>query len=231
MNKRILISLFFIFTLLLSFGVVSASDLSSQNELNAENSAYAVSGFNEDLLSENNVLPTNELNEESSAYLILDNDADNENIYVGELVTWIITAENKGPDTANNTKVYDQLPDGLQYLYHNSNKGSFNPNSGIWDIGDLKVEDGEVFLFITCKAISSGEKVNKAWITSDTKNLNNETFEEEEMDVFDYENENNKNEYKNNVIKESSVLKSAGNPLFLIFISLLLIFPNFKIKK
>ena len=90
----------------------------------------------------------------------------------------------------------------------------------------MNVEDGEVSLFITCKAISSGEKVNKAWITSDTKNLNNETFEEEEMDVFDYENE-----YHNNVIKESSVLKSAGNPLFLIFISLLLIFTNFKIRK
>ena len=48
--------------------------------------------------------------------MILDNDADNENIYVGELVTWIVTAENKGPDTAKNTKVFDQLPDGLQYL-------------------------------------------------------------------------------------------------------------------
>ena len=30
MNKRILISLFFIFAILLSFGVVSASDLSSK---------------------------------------------------------------------------------------------------------------------------------------------------------------------------------------------------------
>ena len=158
--------------------------------------------------------------------MILDNDADNENIFVCELVTWIITAENKGPDTAKNTKVYDQLPDGLQYLYYSSTKGIFNPETGIWDIGDLNVEDGEVSLFITCKAISSGEKVNKAWITTDTKNLNNETFEEEEMDVFDYENE-----YHNNVIKESSVLKSAGNPLFLIFISLLLIFTNFKIRK
>ena len=227
MNKRILIFLFFIFAILLSFGVVSASDLSSENELNAEDSAYAVhSDINEDSSSENDVFPTNESNEESSAYLILDNDADNENIFVCELVTWIITAENKGPDTAKNTKVYDQLPDGLQYLYYSSTKGIFNPETGIWDIGDLNVEDGEVSLFITCKAISSGEKVNKAWITTDTKNLNNETFEEEEMDVFDYENE-----YHNNVIKESSVLKSAGNPLFLIFISLLLIFTNFKIRK
>ena len=227
MKKRILISLFFIFSLLLSFGVVSASDLSSENELTAEDSKHIIDiDFNEDSQSENDVFPTNELNEESSAYLILDNDADNENIYVGELVTWIITAENKGPDTAKNSKVYDQLPEGLQYLYHSSTKGLFDPETGIWDIGDLKVEDGEVSLFITCKAISTGEKINKAWITSDTKNLNNETFEEEEMDVFDYENE-----YHKNVIKESSVLKSAGNPLFLIFMSLLLIFTNFRIRK
>lgn len=219
MKKRIFISLFFIFLLFLSFGVVSAEDLNETQSFEL-NDVETIATYNSS--------PVNELNndEESGAYLILDNDADNENIYVGELVTWIITAENKGPDTAKNTKVYDQLPEGLQYLYHSSTKGLFNPETGIWDIGDLKVEDGEVSLFITCKAISAGEKVNKAWITSDTKNLNNETFEEEEMDVFDYEYE-----YHKNVIKESSVLKSAGNPLFLIFISLLLIFTNFKIRK
>jgi uncharacterized repeat protein (TIGR01451 family) len=34
---------------------------------------------------------------------VLDNDADKEDIVVGEEVTWIITASNLGQDTAKNT--------------------------------------------------------------------------------------------------------------------------------
>ena len=41
----------------------------------------------------------------------------------------------------------------------------------------------EVSLYITCKAITVGEKINKATLTSDTFNLNNESYEGEEIDV------------------------------------------------
>jgi hypothetical protein len=37
---------------------------------------------------------------QSQSYLILDNDADIENIYIGDYVTWIVSVINKGPDTA-----------------------------------------------------------------------------------------------------------------------------------
>ena len=222
MNKRIFILIFFVFTLFLSFGAVSAVDL-NESQAPETNDVEAITIQNSADSSS-----VNELNEESGAYLILDNDADIENIYVGDLVTWILSAENSGPDIAQNTKIYDELPDGLQYLYHSSTKGVFNPETGIWDIGDLTVEEGPVYLFITCKAISVGEKVNKAWIMSDTKNLNNETFEEEEIDVFDYDYE-----YKNQdpVKNEVSVLKSAGNPIFLTIMCLFLIFTGFRVKK
>ena len=40
----------------------------------------------------------------SSAQLELDNDADKENINLGDEVTWIVTAQNFGPDTAKNLK-------------------------------------------------------------------------------------------------------------------------------
>ena len=83
-------------------------------------------------------------------------------------------------------------------------------------------------MHITCKAITSGEKVNKAWITSDTKNLNNETFEEEEIVVFDYEIEDKNHD---NIKNEVSILKSAGNPVFLILMCLFLIFTNVRVRK
>ncbi len=221
MNKRIFISLFVLFALL-SLSVASANDLNESQTLESNDAEITATPNSGNLDSEN------KLNEESGAYLVLDNDADIENIYVGEQITWILTAENLGPDIAKNTKIYDKLPEGLQYLYHTSTKGVFNPQTGIWDIGDLKIEDGEVSLFITCKAITSGEKVNKAWITSDTKNLNNETFEEEEIDVFDYEIEDKNYD---NIKNEVSILKSAGNPVFLILMCLFLIFTNVRVKK
>ena len=152
-------------------------------------------------------------NEDSSAYLILDNDADKENVHIGEYVTWIVSVINTGPGIAKNLKVLDQIPDGLKYIKHTTTKGTFDPKTGIWDIGDLSVDD-EVFLYITTMAVSVGEKINKANLTCDTVNLNNETYEEEEIDVV----ENTKD--SNDVVYENT-LKSTGNPLMLVILSLL----------
>ena len=218
MNKRIFISLFLLFAFL-SLSAVSASDLNESQTLESNDVEITVA-------QDSNVLSSQ--NELSGAFLMIDNDADTENVYVGELVTWTLTADNLGPHIAKNTKVYNQLPEGLQYLYHSSTKGVFDPQTGIWDIGDLKSEDGPVYLHITCKAITSGEKVNKAWITSDTKNLNIKDYEEEEMDVLDYENI-----YENhdNIKNEVPILKSAGNPVFLILMCLFLIFTNVVVRR
>lgn len=151
---------------------------------------------------------------DSSAYLILDNDADKENVHIGEYVTWIVSVINTGPGIAKNLKVLDQIPDGLKYIKHTTTKGTFDPKTGIWDIGDLSVDDDEVFLYITTLAVSVGEKINKANLTCDTVNLNNHTYEEEEIDVV----ENSKD--SNSVINENT-LKSTGNPLILVILSLL----------
>ena len=218
MNKRIFISLFLLFAFL-SLSAVSASDLNESQTLESNDVEITAA-------QDSNVLSSQ--NELSGAFLMIDNDAGTENVYVGELVTWTLTADNLGPHIAKNTKVYNQLPEGLQYLYHSSTKGVFDPQTGIWDIDDLKSEDGPVYLHITCKAITSGEKVNKAWITSDTKNLNIKDYEEEEMDVLDYENE-----YENhdNIKNEVPILKSAGNPVFLILMCLFLIFTNVVVRR
>ena len=71
-----------------------------------------------------------------------------------------------------------------------------------------------MFLYITTLAVSVGEKINKANLTCDTVNLNNDTYEEEEIDVV----ENSKD--SNEVIYENT-LKSTGNPLMLVILSLL----------
>lgn len=190
-RKIFLILLIFIF----SIGVVSAAD-------------------NETLPVENTDSPVLE-DSSSGAFLVLDNDADKENIHVGEEVTWEVTVQNLGPEVSVNTKVHDVIPEGLEYLSHSASKGVFNPQTGIWDIGDLTVDDGQVTLYITCKAITVGEKINKATLTSDTFNLNNKSYEEEEIDVLDDDSDHEK--VKKQMISD---IYNTGNPLFLMLISL-----------
>ena len=222
---------------LLSLSCVNANDSNSTDVVLevtddiSQESNLELSDDNEDVLeitSDENVLETaadedilssNESNgkTDSSAYLVLDNDANIENVYVGDYVVWIVSVINKGPDIAKNVKVYDQLPDGMEYIKHTATKGTFNPKTGIWNIGNLSAEDGEVFLNITVKALSVGEKINKANLTTDSINLNNESYEEEEIDVLEPDDDNDSD-------KVAKSLYSTGNPLALVLISLFIIF-------
>lgn len=205
LNMKKLNMVFIFIVLFFSIGFVSANDVNQTLENNPEPIAA-------DSVQVNDAADSNIT---KSAYLVLDNDADNENIHIGDYVTWTVSVQNLGPDIAQNTKVYDELPEGLKYCYHKLTKGIFNPQTGIWDIGDLKVEDGEVVLNITCIAVTAGEKINKVWLTSDTLNLNDETFEEEEIDVLEFDYDTDKN-----VKKEIIDRNSTGNPIFLILMTL-----------
>lgn len=183
--------------------------LSAQNDelLSAESINSSDSG---DLLAADSKSASND---DESAYLVLDNDANRENIYVGEYVTWIITVDNLGPGTAKNVKVRDVLPDGLKYVSHTLSRGTFNITTGIWDIGDMLKGTGE-YLYIKTIAVAVGEMINEATLMCDSVNLNNETFEEEEIDVFDYPSE------KQSEPVQINDQRATGNPLVLAFLSL-----------
>ena len=205
LNMKKLNMVFIFIVLFFSIGFVSANDVNQTLENNPE--PIVVDSVQVNDAADSNIT--------KSAYLVLDNDADNENIHIGDYVTWTVSVQNLGSDIAQNTRVYDDLPEGLKYCYHKLTKGIFNPQTGIWDIGDLKVEDGEVVLNITCIAVTAGEKINKVWLTSDTLNLNDETFEEEEIDVLEFDYDTDKN-----VKKEIIDRNSTGNPIFLILMTL-----------
>ena len=187
-------------------GITSTADNSNQELLSASNSTEATS-------------QSNDTQNSSGAYLVLDNDADKENVNVGDYVTWILEAINLGPDTAKNVKVYDKLPDGLKYIKHETEKGTFDPETGIWNIGDLTVDEESVTLYITTQALTVGEKINEAYITSDTLNLNNETYEQEEIDVLSSDD----SEISGFVKHASAKMHETGNPIFLAMISIFLL--------
>ena len=132
-------------------------------------------------------------------------------VTVGDKFSYMLVVINKGPDTAVSARVYDTLPKGLKLLSFKASKGTYDPKTGIWSIGDL--ENGErVTLQIYVKALISGEIINEARVESDT---------------FDNDTSNN---YDNATViveepPEEPPIKilPTGNPLLIALLSLIAI--------
>src|SRR5690554_87712 len=82
-------------------------------------------------------------------------------------VKFTLTASNLGPYDATGTLVNDLLPSGYTYVSHTTSKGTYDPNSGEWNIGNLQAIFEEVTLEITATVNETGEYMNVATITSD----------------------------------------------------------------
>ena len=213
-NRTVLI-LLIAFIFISSVSAINAQEI-DENQINDLELEITAPADQQEVLSASDsaqqISDSNASQNSTGAFLVLDNDAYKENIYVGDYVTWILEAVNFGPDEAKNVKIHDKLPEGLKYIKHTATKGTFDPDTGIWDIGNLTIEDGIVKLFITTQALTVGEKVNEAYITSDTPNLNNETYEEEEIDVLDRDSD--ESGFENHI-------HETGNPILLVLASLL----------
>ncbi len=93
---------------------------------------------------------------------------DESNPKMGETATFTIEATNAGPQPAVGVAVVDRFreltPGGLEYVSH-AGPGAFDPNSGLWTVGDLAV--GETQTLTLSLAVSSvGVKRNVAEIVA-----------------------------------------------------------------
>ena len=85
-------------------------------------------------------------------------------IGVGGEVTFTIVVENNGSANTDGVEVTDQLPEGLELVDFNTSVGTYNPGSGIWNIGELYVGEQE-FLEITATVTGAGAFTNVAQVT------------------------------------------------------------------
>jgi uncharacterized repeat protein (TIGR01451 family) len=98
------------------------------------------------------------------ADLSLTKTVDNPRPPVGSQVTFTITVNNAGPDSANGVEVTERLPQGLTYVSHVAAQGAYNPASGLWEIGTLP--NGAVTtLQITATVTGVGPYTNQAQIS------------------------------------------------------------------
>ena len=69
------------------------------------------------------------------------------NTFFGDVVTWMITVKNLGPDKATDVRVFDQLPGELIFKEYSSTRGSYE--NGVWSLDYLN-KGGIECLNITC---------------------------------------------------------------------------------
>lgn len=90
---------------------------------------------------------------------------------VGDTIYYTIIVQNRGPNTAVNVRVNDIIPAGLTYVSSTANYGSYNPNTGIWTIGNLP--NGAVAqLVINSVVLRPGDITNQAKVISETYDPN-----------------------------------------------------------
>ena len=141
------------------------------------------------------------------ADLMLIKDVDKDTVKVGEKVEFTIVVINNGPDTAINTRAYDILPSGLKFINYTATRGTYDNETGKWDIGDMDCGEGAV-LTIVAEALVAGKHVNEAYVESDT---------------YDPDTSNN---YDNATVTVVNVpnpprLHETGNPIVMVLLSLL----------
>lgn len=141
-------------------------DVSSDAAPQVSNTASLTSSY--DSNSDNNTY-TATVNVQS-ADLQVAKAVDNSNPAEGDWVTFTITVTNRGPNNASAITITDPLPTDLTYQSHSTNNGSFNPNNGIWSLGNLP-NQARATLTLTAKvnSLTAGQNIqNTAGRTAST---------------------------------------------------------------
>ncbi|UMB59997.1 Ig-like domain-containing protein [Lutibacter sp. A80] len=91
---------------------------------------------------------------------------DLEFLEIGDMVTFEIHVANEGPTEATGVQVTDVIPSGYAYYgIYNSTIGTYDKETGIWNIGFIEVRNTAV-LSIEVQVLEAGEYVNCAEITA-----------------------------------------------------------------
>ena len=105
----------------------------------------------------------------TTADLSLSNTVNNTIPGVGENVTFTLAIDNAGPLDATNVEVTDQLPAGLSLVSATPSQGSYNSNTGVWDVGTVGNNDTAT-LDVVATTTTPGNVTYTAEVTASDQN-------------------------------------------------------------
>ncbi len=110
-------------------------------------------------------------------------------VNVGDNVTYTVTVNNNGPDTAENVVLTDNLPNGVTFVSANSSQGNCSESSGLvtCNLGSLN-NGSNATITVIVNTTTTGTITNNASITSstdDSNSNNNSTSEQTTVNSID----------------------------------------------
>ncbi|NET03637.1 MAG: DUF11 domain-containing protein [Symploca sp. SIO2B6] len=132
----------------------------------------------------------------ASADLELTQTVDNPNPNVGDQINFTLTLTNNGPGVASGIQVTDLLPSGLSFVSAFTLQGTYDSNTGIWDVGNLR-DNLSRSLTITANVEDEGTIINNAEVTTvnevdqDSNPGNNDPNEDDQASVTLNSNQSN----------------------------------------
>lgn len=143
------------------------------------------------------------------------------NSILGNTGQLIIKLQNNGPDNASSVIVKEKLPDGLKFISYSSNFGIYNPESGIWNIGNISVGSLAI-LTINYLAQQTGSYTNIVTVESEIYNPSQKTIALT-IQILSQNTDNSTNQVKEKTIP----LKETGTPIIPSIISIILLIGGF----
>jgi uncharacterized repeat protein (TIGR01451 family) len=83
---------------------------------------------------------------------------------VGDTITFTVTLTDNGPFDATGVQITDLLPAGLTFVSANPSQGSYNPATGLWNLG-MVASGANATLTVQALAVSPGAETNSATIS------------------------------------------------------------------
>jgi hypothetical protein len=154
-----------ILIILFSLGTVVANENVTQES--SIDDAYSTNDENQDVLDTG---ASSDGETDVSVRLDVENAYDGDKFnQAGSEVPWTVTVQvSRG--IAKNTKVYETLSENMEYVSHNLTVGTYAPETGIWDIGDLDSSNNATLTILT-KLTSNGRFKNTVNVTTDSNDI------------------------------------------------------------
>ncbi|QDT08378.1 Large cysteine-rich periplasmic protein omcB precursor [Planctomycetes bacterium K23_9] len=84
---------------------------------------------------------------------------------VGDNITFTILLQNAGPDQATGVSVTDVLPTGVRFVSNSLTSGTYNSNTGIWNVGSV-ASGSNASLDIIGEVLALGATTNTAQVSA-----------------------------------------------------------------
>jgi uncharacterized repeat protein (TIGR01451 family) len=98
------------------------------------------------------------------ADLVVTKTVDDTSPNVGDIVTFVVTVADTGPDAATGVQLTDLLPAGLSLVSSTPSQGTYTTTSGLWNVGTL-TNGGSATLQLQARVVSPAAQTNTARVT------------------------------------------------------------------